>query len=247
MNILKFPALILIIAFLTVGCTSDPKSDEAEVSEAKEVKQVESAIAYDILTDSSKVTWVGTKPTGRHDGKFPIADGTLNISNGKIVGGEIIIDMANLKVTDEEIAPEDEQKLTGHLKSADFFDVENFPNAAFVITSINKFTEDKEQRSQVADTESGNLEEGNEKSEFMLADPTHTITGNLTMRGNTKSISFPAKIIMNEGIVSAEAKFNINRTDWGVSYGDESKVADKARDKFIYNKVNIGFDIIATE
>ena len=54
------------------------------------------------------------------------------------------------------------------------------------------------------------------------------------------SIAFPAKLIVEEGIIKAEAKFNIDRTLWGVMYGDEASVADKAKDKFVYNTVNIG-------
>ena len=45
----------------------------------------------------------------------------------------------------------------------------------------------------------------------------------------------------------AKAKFNIDRTNWGLMYGDEASVVDKAKDKFIYNTVNVSFDITANE
>jgi len=46
-------------------------------------------------------------------------------------------------------------------------------------------------------------------------------------------------------MVSAKAGFNINRTDWGLAYGDEATAVDKAKDKFIYNTVSVNFDIKA--
>lgn len=81
----------------------------------------------------------------------------------------------------------------------------------------------------------------------MVTNPTHTITGNLTMRGTTKSVSFPAKVSVDANSIVAEAKFNIDRTDWNLSYGDESSVVDKAQDKFIYNTVNVGFSLVANK
>jgi accessory colonization factor AcfC len=63
------------------------------------------------------------------------------------------------------------------------------------------------------------------------------------MRENTKNIKFPAAVSASNGSVNAKAGFNINRTEWGLSYGDEAGAVDKAQDRFIYNTVNVGFDI----
>lgn len=232
-------SFIFLAALATFGCTSDPKSDEAKVGEAQEVTApAETAADYSINKDSSQVTWVGTKPTGRHDGKFPIKDGSISISDNKVVGGTILMDLANLEITDAEISEEDRGKLSGHLKSDDFFNVEAFPEAKFEITSVEPYS---------AGSAANENEASEEDSEFQLANPTHTITGNLTIRDTTNSISFPAIVNVSENEVTAKAKFNIDRTDWNVSYGDESAVTDKAQDKFIYNKVNIGFDITASK
>jgi hypothetical protein len=65
------------------------------------------------------------------------------------------------------------------------------------------------------------------------------------MRGTTKNIKFPASVAIVDGAVSATAGFNIDRTAWGLAYGDESTAVDKAKDQFIYNTVSIGFDIKA--
>jgi polyisoprenoid-binding protein YceI len=85
----------------------------------------------------------------------------------------------------------DDAKLTRHLQSGDFFETEHYPTATFVSTGI------------VAGGDEG---------------ATHTITGNLEMRGVKKSISFPATVAITGDKVSAKAEFVINRKDWGIVY-----------------------------
>ncbi len=238
MNYSKFQFLLLGTVF-AFSCTQNPKSDEAEVGAAQEVTAAaETATTLSINNEASEVTWVGTKPTGRHDGRFPIKQGSISVENSEIVGGTIVMDLSNIEVTDAEISDEDRGKLTGHLKSNDFFNVESFPEAKFEITSVKPYA---------AGTAANENADAEADSEFKLANPTHTVTGNLTIRDTTNSISFPAIISISDNEVTARAKFNIDRTDWNVSYGDEDAVADKARDQFIYNKVNLGLDIQASK
>lgn len=228
----KFAFLFLFLGAFTFSCTQSPKSDEAKVGEAQEVAEAgEHAVTYTIDKAQSTVTWVGTKPTGRHDGLFPIEEGSLRVEDNNVVGGTVTFDLRKLDVTDADIDADSKGKLIGHLHSNDFFDVENHPEAEFVIVSVEPYV--------------GGTTQEETDSEFKLSNPTHTVTGNLTLRGTTKSIAFPAIISVTDNEVSAQAKFNIDRTDWGVSYGDESAVTDKARDRFIHNKVNLGFDIKA--
>jgi polyisoprenoid-binding protein YceI len=85
----------------------------------------------------------------------------------------------------------DTPKLTDHLKTADFFDVAKFPQATFESTEIKT---------------------GGEKG------ATHTVTGNLQMHGVTKSITFPATIAVNSGVVTVDSTFAINRKDFGINY-----------------------------
>lgn len=230
----RLASLFLLTGAFTFACTQSPKSDEAQVGEAQEVAEAgESATTYAIDKAQSTVTWVGTKPTGRHDGLFPIEEGSLQVEDNKVVGGTITFDLRKLDVTDADIDADSKGKLIGHLHSDDFFDVENHPEAQFVIASVGPY--------------SGGAAEEETDSEFKLANPTHTVTGNLTIRGTTKSIAFPAIINITDNEVTAQAKFNIDRTDWGVSYRDESAVTDKARDQFIHNKVNLGFDVKASK
>jgi polyisoprenoid-binding protein YceI len=86
----------------------------------------------------------------------------------------------------------DHPKLTAHLKEADFFDVAAFPTSAFVSTEIR---------------------EGSD-----AAGRTHTVSGNLTIRGTTKLVTFPATVVTTEREVRADTEFVINRHDFGVTY-----------------------------
>jgi alcohol dehydrogenase YqhD (iron-dependent ADH family) len=65
------------------------------------------------------------------------------------------------------------------------------------------------------------------------------------MRGKTLAITVPAVVNITSDSVKAYTNFSIDRTKWGLMYGDESKAVDKAKDKFIYNTVGIGLKLNA--
>ena len=243
MKTLSLPAITIAATCFVVSCQPKPEGTEAEVGAAQEAGAVSASAAdYSIDTTTSELTWYGFKPTGRHNGTISIEDGTLAVENGTVVGGNFTIDMNRIDVLDLE--GEDQQKLTGHLKSPDFFGVEEHPTAEFEITEVAPYAdatmeEDTSRMEVVVNDEA--------VSDYKVENPTHAITGNLTLRGTTLSITFPAKVDITDGQVSAEAKFNIDRTKWNVSYGDENDLEAQAKDKFIYNTVNVGFNIKATK
>ncbi len=236
--------LIVLLSGLIAACSGKPEGAEAEVSEAQEVAEVaDDAVSYAINTGSSTVGWMGYKPTGKHNGTIPISEGSLAVRDGKIEGGTIIMNVADIQNEDLAGDEESQGKLLGHLKSEDFFDAANFPTATFEITSVEPFDTSVE----IVENEEFETDfTPATNTENMVDQPTHTITGNLTMRGTTLAVSFPAKVSMADNSISASAKFNIDRTNWGLSYGDEASVADKAKDRFIYNTVNVSLDIKAS-
>ncbi len=91
----------------------------------------------------------------------------------------------------------DADKLTAHLKTPDFFDVPKYPKATFVTTEIKP---------------------GGDK------DATHTITGNLTLHGVTKSITFPATLSVTDGEATIRSEFFIKKSDFGMTYGGPGNV-----------------------
>ena len=232
------------LVFITAACSQQKEGTDAEVSEAKIVKHVDSSESYNIDTQESEVTWIGSKPTGKHHGVIPITSGDIAVEDGKVVGGTIVINVAEIDNVDLKEDPDSHSKLVTHLKSEDFFDTENHPTAEFVITSVKPYS--KEDSVKVKEEFDTQYKPASAK-EHMVASPIHKVTGNLTMRGKTLSVSFPAHVELNDDKVIAKAKFNIDRTQWGLQYNNEANVVDKAKDKFIYNTVNVGFDIVATD
>lgn len=237
MKLLQKTSLFIATAIVAVSCGAP--SDTVETTDAQEiVETVGSTLTID--TSSSKVDWRGYKPAGQHDGFIPVTSGELVIDGEAITGGKFVFDITGLKIQDIEESDDSYEKLFSHLQSNDFFDAENYPEAMFEVTSINTYSKGD----QIVDNEEFVTENTPKKaSELITETPTHWISGNLTMRGTTKNIKFPAVVGINDGVVSAQAGFNIDRTNWGLMYGDESTAIDKAKDKFIYNTVTINFDI----
>ncbi|MBL6450000.1 YceI family protein [Fulvivirga sp. 29W222] len=238
LKFLGFAAFVIMAA----ACSQTKEGTDAEVSEAKEVTEVSTSESFGVNKEESKITWIGSKPTGKHNGIIPIASGDIAIEDNQVVGGTIVINVAEIDNQDLKEDPDSHGKLVGHLKSEDFFDTQNYPTAEFVITSVELYS--KEDSVKVKEEFDTQYKPASAK-EHMVASPTHKVTGNLTMRGKTLSISFPAHVQVQDNKVIAKAKFNIDRSLWGLQYNNEADVVDKAKDKFIYNTVNVGFDIVA--
>lgn len=91
---------------------------------------------YKVDTASSSVEWVGAKITGSsHEGTVSISEGGLQLTNGVISAGKFTIDMSTINVTDLEGGKK--ERLEGHLKNADFFDVEKFKTANISIKQVD--------------------------------------------------------------------------------------------------------------
>ncbi len=87
----------------------------------------------EVNVEASTVEWTGEKVTGSHNGTIELESGHLMMEDEKIVGGEFVMDMSTITVTD--LTGENKEKLEGHLKSEDFFGIEKHPTAKLVITS----------------------------------------------------------------------------------------------------------------
>jgi polyisoprenoid-binding protein YceI len=184
--------LILAAAFVVAAGCSNPADDVA----AAKVSTVSSApLARSSSQDLSqarrlvfgpetaKIEFIGSKVTGSHHGGFRKFEGELLVSNDSQLlqsGSTVVIDTASIW--------SDNERLTGHLKDPDFFDVEKFPTSTFVLT------------------------EPAGKGESAM------VTGNLMLHGITKQISFPAKIQFNDDAVELEAEFSIDRFDFDMKY-----------------------------
>lgn len=241
MRTIKLSGLFIAAAMLTFSC-SNP-AENVETTEAQEVATAEGK-TLSIVPNETTIAWRGYKPAGQHFGKIPAIEGSLAVKGEEITGGKFTFDITGLKIEDMEEANENYGKLWGHLQSADFFDAENHPQATFEITEVEPFAAGD----VIADVEQF-ATDNTPKSSTELApeNPTHWISGNLTMRGTTKNIKFPAIVSLENGAVTAKAGFNIDRTAWGLAYGDEATAVDKAKDQFIYNTVSLSLDVKAAD
>lgn len=236
MNLIKSTGLLFAVALIMASCNKP--GETVETTDAQEVAEV-SGSTLSIDPSTSKIDWRGYKPTGQHFGYIPLTDGEIIVEGNELKGARFVFDITGLKIQDMEETSESYPKLWGHLQSPDFFDAANHPQAVFELTSVEPFVagtiEDKEE------FKTDNTPKSD--SEVAPENPTHWVSGNLTMRGTTKNIKFPAHVSIADGTVAAKAGFNIDRTAWGLAYNDESNAVDKAKDQFIYNTVSIGFDI----
>lgn len=215
------------------SCTNAPKSDEAKTTEAKEVNEDKTAETWKLNVSESEIEWVGTKVTSYHTGNVPLKSGEINVKNGEVTGGKFIMDLANMVVTGPKGSDSTaNNKLLKHLKSADFFDVEKHPDGIFELTGVKPYS-----GSGLKDSTDPRLEE---ISKYKVSDPTHTVSGNLTLKEVTKNIEFPARITISGNTAEAIAKFNIDRKDWNIVYPGKP-------DDLIRDAVHLGIHIKATK
>ncbi|WP_336513901.1 YceI family protein [Pollutibacter soli] len=220
-----------VIAFGLFACKNAPDAVKAEATEAKDAASSSGAV-YKVDTTASKIEWIGTKVSGYHTGTIGVGTGELSVKDNQLTAGNFILNIAKLEVTGppgSDTAAN--RKLLGHLKSKDFFDVTAFPDAKFVITEVKPFS------GTVKDSTDPRQES---ISRYKVADPTHTIAGNLTIKGVTKNIEFPAKVTINGNNIDALAKFNIDRTEWNIVYPGKP-------DDLIRNDIHLGIEIKASK
>jgi len=210
-----------LIAFLftfAIACSDAPKGEKVEAKEAQAAPAAPAAAkTYTVDTDKTVITWTGTKVAGSHTGTLNVAKGELKVEGGNLTGGTFVMDMNSIKNTD--LPAEKRGDLEGHLKNGDFFETDKHPHGQFVVTAVK----------------AGSATEG----------ATHDVTGNLTMKGITKSVTLPANVNITDGAVTAVTPaFTINRTEWDITYS--SGLVGTAKDKAINDEIGLVLQLVAT-
>ena len=142
----KSIAIALVVALTTLTATAQDKK---------------------INASTSKISWIGEKVTGKHEGTINLKDGVLNFKGGKLTGGNFTVDMNSLAVTDLK-AGEGKEKLEGHLKAADFFGTDKFATSKLVFKTVK--------------LKSGSI---------------YTVTADLTIKNVTKPVTFDLTVNKN--------------------------------------------------
>ncbi|MCX7909518.1 MAG: YceI family protein [Ignavibacteria bacterium] len=173
---------------------------------------------YKLDTKKSKIKWIGKKFLGAHWGWVAFKSGSIVYDGNKILKGEFEVDMNTIENEDLK-DKETNAKLVGHLKSDDFFSVSKFPTAKFVILHSTPLKQEK------------------------ARDPNIAITGKMTIKGNTQTISFPATIKVDGDKIKAKAKLEIDRTKFDVRFGSGS-FFENLGDNVIYDNFTLELDLI---
>lgn len=176
--------------------------------------------SYAVDPAKSTLHWVGRNLGGRHHGSIGVKGGGLTFSGGNLTGGNIAIDMETIRnsdLTDETW----NRLLINHLKSEDFFDVTRFPTASFELARATL----------LPDATPGT--------------PNHRVEGILTIRGVGNRVEFPALIApRDDGGVSAQAFFDIDRTRWKVVYGS-GKLFEKLGMHLVNDIISLELQVVA--
>ncbi len=187
-TISQMSALALVTTDLMTGCANNPADAAAEAKTstpgvAKTSEVAASAVKY-VIDPGSTIKFVGAKVTGQHDGGFNEFTGYFHMSEGELTGSDhkVTIDMASTW--------SDTARLTGHLKSADFFNVAKYPEAVFELKSVT-----------------GNQEGG-----------THTLVGDLDFHGVRKQLEVAADVMEKDGVLSIKSEFALDRFAFDIAY-----------------------------
>lgn len=221
MNKYGLAALAVIsLALMGAGCnkttqepSTQPTPEPPMTDDSAMMMKSETEATHTVNLEKSTLAWSGEKITGSgHKGTVPFSNGSLTINeDGQIEGGEFTLDLSALEVEESDKAKDSVEK---HLKSADFFDTENYPTGTFVITSV-------------------------EQGENGLV-----INGDLTMKGITHPVSFPATLETSEEAMLSTASVTIDRSLWDIRYGSGS-FFDDLGDNAIKDEIEISLSIEA--
>jgi len=216
------PLSILLLALLVTlnSCKSSSSSDTTTTTSPSHGKEFKIDVAR------SELKWQVFKAGGSHQGIVPILDGSVFIDGNNITGGKVTLDMKNLQVTDLE--GEDKQALEEHLKGYkpgkedDFFNVNQYPTATYVIKGSTPVSGDPE--------------------------ATHMVNGELTMRDITKPVAFKIKLDTGAGnaVKITAPQFSIDRTEWGIKF-QSKKFFDNLKDDFVYDEIKLEMTVGAIQ
>ncbi len=192
----KVIIVIIAVGTLLTSCNNNGKKAETKNAEKVELVKNNKTQIYQTVKSTSNLDWRASHLGGmqKRFGKIYLKEADFLVNNGELTNATVTINMASLTVENFPEGAEEIKKLTGHLQSADFFNIEKYPTSKFELTGLQNTTGQYNAK----------------------------LTGNLTILNVTKSITFNANVNVSENEVSISSEdFSVNRTDWGLSYNTE--------------------------
>ena len=193
----------------------------ASAQKNNSAKMATNAPAFKLQPQLSTLGWEGKAVTHGHNGTMQFNGGELLVKGNAVVGGTVTVDMKTMKATDIKDA-ESHTKFVGHMSADDFFGVEKFPASVFKIATVTPI------KGAAKDADNA------------------TIAGDMTIKGVTQRISFPAKVGVKDGVAAASGKVTIDRTKFGLKYGSKS-FFESLGDKAINDDFTLTFNVIAKQ
>lgn len=197
--------------------TEETASDALPNGETTPDTSMNGTKEFDSAKSSAK--WTGSKTLIKDyydTGTIAIKSGNAIFANGVLTGGSVVFDMNSIATTSTGRGNDASttSQQAKHMKSADFFDAATYPEASFVITSA-------------APESSG----------------TYLVTGAMTIKGATNTISFPVEVTTANGVASISGTATLDRTLWNVKYGSEKFFKDLG-DKVIGDEFTLAFTMV---
>jgi polyisoprenoid-binding protein YceI len=224
-NMKKLSVIALVgVGLLAASCNKDKSADTAAAATEQKVAESKGEVLpVDVAT--SVVNWKAFHKGGMAPrwGTLNVKSGDLSVEGGQLAAGNFVIDMNSIKVDPASVTEKDKKPgdLETHLKTPDFFDTAKNPTSEFKITSV-------------ADLK--------DAPKDAVAGANKTVSGNLTLSGKTMNVTFPAKVDVTDTSASVNAKFTVNRADWGLKFGTSE--ADPA-EWMISKDIEIAVDVKA--
>ncbi|WP_192822241.1 YceI family protein [Rufibacter sp. LB8] len=212
---LAFAAGVLTLA----SCNKAPEGDKAVITDEQQAASA-SGQTFVVDTAASSVRFTGNGVGKNHPGKFKLSTGTVAVANDQLTGGSFTINIKSMDL--EEEGEMFDTKLRPHLLSGDFFDADKFGTATFEITKVEPY-------------------KANSSDTSVVDGANFNVSGNFTLKGVTKNITFPANVDLDDNTLKGKANFDIDRRQWQMNYGNDKTLGDK----FISETVNIELDLQA--
>jgi polyisoprenoid-binding protein YceI len=187
-------------------------------SEKKDKVTTADAVKVAVITDLNNVDVASSVITWKGTKPTGAHDGTIMLQEGSLnlEAGKLTggtFVIEMSSIKNLDLDAESAAKIVGHLSSPDFFDVATYATSKFVITSVVE-------------------------AEGKLA-----VTGNLTVKDITKSITIPAMLSTKGNVTTFKSeKFNIDRAEFNVKYASKT-FFDNLKDKFIDDAIELSFTV----
>ena len=188
-------ALSISFGMISCGAEASNKNETNESNESSEIDENAVGKMYEVDTEKSTIKWTGSKPTEEHFGTLKLNSTLVELKDKVILSGDIAVNMLSMTVTDIEDA-ESNAKLLGHLTSADFFAVDNYPEAQFRVT------------------------------ENRVMAPQNMMIADLIIKGIVQPAEVPYTVEYEEDIAVVIGSYTFDRTLYSIEYKSKSIFGD---------------------